>query len=243
MDRLGVTVPEQLERQTKWLTEHWLWLLDTSVLPSLPALPSALDVGSGPGLVAESISSRLNITCLDSDLASVQGCRSRGLKAVRGDAHYLPFPDRSFDMAYCSFALLWFRDPLKAVNEMLRVSRSWVLLLAEPDHGGRIDHPEGLLPLKEIILNGMKQEGADPLMGRKLRSLCSALDMDADIGIHPGAWSLRRMRKEAEGEWDWISRTVGGTAHLETLRREWDRALEQGTLFYHVPTFYAIIRK
>jgi SAM-dependent methyltransferase len=171
----------------------------------------------------------------------VQGCRVKGFASVRGDAHRLPFADRSFDLAYCSFLLLWLRDPLEAVREMMRVSRHGVLLLAEPDHGGRVDHPEALLPLRELVADGMRREGADPFMGRKLRALLSELGRDADIGIHPGRWDLARSREEAEGEWSWLEGTVGGD--LAALKGERDRALAAGTLFHHSPVFYALARK
>jgi len=236
----GSTAPGQLERQAGWLAEHWLWLLVTAVLPSLPARPSALDVGSGPGVVAEALSSRLGVTCLDLDPAAVAGCRARGLPAVVGDAHRLPFADRSFDIVYCSFVLLWLPDPAQAVGEMLRVSRSWVLLLAEPDHGGRIDHPEALRPLRELVVDGLRGEGADPLMGRKLRALLSAHGRDAEVGIHPGRWDLQRAREEAEGEWRWLEATAGDLGELKKAR---DDALAAGTLFHHSPVFYALARK
>ena len=237
----GATGEGQLERQSAWLAEHWSWLLDTRVLPSLPQNPSALDVGSGPGIVAASLSSRMDITCMDIDHDAVARCRSRGLRAVHGDAHLLPFEDRSFDVAYCSFVLLWLRDPERALREMLRTSRHAVLLLAEPDHGGRIDHPDALRPLRQMIVDGLRGEGAEPLMGRRLRALCSSCGVDAEIGIHPGSWDMRRMRSEAEGEWDWSERTaVEGASHL---RDEWASALAAGTLFTHSPIFYALIMK
>lgn len=237
----GSTDEGQLERQSHWLEEHWLWLLDTKVLPSLPPRPSALDVGSGPGVVAEAMSSRMDVTCLDIDPDAVARCRSRGLRAVQGDAHGLPFEDSAFDVVYCSFVLLWLHDPEAALREMLRTSRHAVLLLAEPDHGGRIDHPEALQPLRQLIVDALRSDGADPLVGRKLRALCSSCGVDAEIGIHPGAWDLRRTRAEAEGEWQWVEDTARErTAHL---KGEWNAALGAGTLFTHSPVFYALIMK
>jgi SAM-dependent methyltransferase len=236
----GATGEGQLERQSGWLVEHWTWLLDTRVLPFLPPRPSALDVGSGPGVVASALSDRLDVTCLDLDPEAVARCRSRGLRAVRGDAHALPFEDRSFDVAYCSFVLLWLHDAERALREMLRTSRHAVLLLAEPDHGGRIDHPEALGPLRELVVDGLRAEGADPLMGRKLRALCSSCGVDAQIGIHPGSWDRERARREADEEWRWIEGTASAAA---PLRDRWNDALADGSLFTHSPVFYALIMK
>ncbi len=237
----GATVHGQLERQSGWLAEHWSWLLDTKVLPFLPLRPSALDVGSGPGIAAASLSGRLDVTCLDIDPEAAVRCRSRGFHAVSGDAHALPFRDRSFDVSYCSFLLLWLHDPEKALREMLRTSRHAVLLLAEPDHGGRIDHPEALWPVRELVIDGLRAEGADPLMGRKLRELCSSCGVDAEIGIHPGSWGIERTRNEADAEWKWIESMAGEGA--APLRDNWNAALAAGSLFTHSPVFYALIMK
>lgn len=237
----GATGEGQLERQSDWLAEHWRWLLDTKVLPSLPPRPSALDVGSGPGIAAASLSDRLDVTCLDIDPQAVARCRRRGMQAVRGDARALPFRDRSFDLTYCSFTLLWLHEPGKALREMLRTSRHAVLLLAEPDHGGRIDHPEALRPIRGLVIDGLRSEGADPLMGRKLRALCSSCGVDAEIGIHPGSWDRGRAISEADGEWKWIESTAGEGA--APLRDSWNAALAAGSLFTHSPVFYALIMK
>jgi len=50
------------------------------------------------------------------------------------DAHALDFPDRSFDTVTSSMSVCTFKDPVKAVNEMIRVCRpgGWILLL---EHG------------------------------------------------------------------------------------------------------------
>lgn len=53
-----------------------------------------------------------------------------------GDALVLPYPSGIFDITFCHFLLLWVRDPLLALLEMKRVTRSGgaVLALAEPDY-------------------------------------------------------------------------------------------------------------
>src|SRR4029450_9481561 len=45
-------------------------------------------------------------------------------QALVADAEQLPFADRSFDAVLCGFALFFFPDPLRALSEFRRVTRS-----------------------------------------------------------------------------------------------------------------------
>ena len=58
---------------------------------------------------------------------------------------------------------------------MVRVTHpgGFVLALAEPDYGGRIDYPTELSQIGDWQKNALKQQGANPLMGRELRSIFS----------------------------------------------------------------------
>jgi len=240
-----VGMARQLARQREWLLEHWRYLLRRDVLPGYPGRPKALDVGCGPGLVMSSLADLLDVQGLDHDPEMVEGCVRLGLGATLGEAEELPFPDCSFDIVYCSFLLIWTKDPDKVLDEMLRASKGWVVCLAEPDYAARIDFPPELEELTRMIVQGTMRMGGDPRMGRRLRSLFSSRGLDAEVGIHPGAWSLERLRAESEAEWGWAKSMVGGSGErrMAHLREIWDRALEQGTLFQHNPIFYALARK
>ncbi len=72
--------------------------------------PTALDVGCGPGLVMDLFSSTFEVQGIDIDPNMVRSAKERGLKVFHGDALDLPFEDGSFDLAYCSFTLLWVGD-------------------------------------------------------------------------------------------------------------------------------------
>ncbi len=93
-----------------------------------------LDLASGTGEPAISLASRLgahgHVTALDlsADLLEIatQRARSRGLKnftSRQSDAHSLPFPDNSFDLATSRFGVMFFRDPVLALRDLLRVLR------------------------------------------------------------------------------------------------------------------------
>ena len=142
--------------------------------------------------------------------------------------------------------LLWVDDPVKVISEMKRVSRGWVVCLAEPDFGARIDYPEQLASCARIAEEGVRAEGGDPLIGRKLRSLFQACSLIADIGVHPGVWGIDKLREESEAEWRYLELTAQADedkAELDELRPLWSQALKDGSLFQFNPVFYAFARK
>lgn len=239
----------QLGRQSTWLKDSWLWLLRTRLgiddAGSFPK-PSALDVGCGPGIVIQVLSSCLNVTGLDINPDMVSACKAKGFDAIQGPGESLPFDDESFDVVYCSFLLLWVRNPVRIVLEMKRVSRQWVLCLAEPDYGARISYPKEVAVLDRLLMEGIEGEGGDPLIGRKLRSVFAACELDTEVGIHPGVWDIERLRKESDDEWQYIEMTVDPNTDprvLDSARRAWKMALNNGDLFQFNPVFWAIGKK
>ncbi len=238
----------QMRRQSSWLEESLLWILDTRVLSRMPGTGTvtALDVGCGPGSTVQIMRRRMEVKGVDIDPEMVEECRSLGIDASVAPGERLPFGDGSFDFVYCTFLLLWVKDPVKIVSEMRRVSRHWVACLAEPDFGGRISHPKELAALDEAVIEGIRRDGGDPLMGRKLREVFAGCGMEPEIGLHPGVWGIDRLREESADEWRWADMTVEGGTHkagLETARRAWDTALRDGKLFQFNPIFYALAEK
>lgn len=93
-----------------------------------------LDLASGTGepaiSLAGSVGERGQVTALDlsSDLLAIAQKRAeaRGLKNFStrlADAHSLPFPADSFDLATSRFGVMFFRDPEGALRELRRVLR------------------------------------------------------------------------------------------------------------------------
>jgi SAM-dependent methyltransferase len=237
----------QYERQSTWLRESLEWLIKTRIVACDQGHGrlSALDVGCGPGIVMEMLQPSFSAIGIDMDSAMVRQARKRGFEAVKALAEDLPFEDASFEVVYCSWLLLWVRDPVKVVAEMKRVSRGWVFCMAEPDYGARIDHPEDLSQLGKILAEGIRRDGGDPFIGRKLRHVFNACGLEPEIGVHPGVWDIERLREEADAEWDFVKMTAGDTAgpeRLQTLRESWNRALAAGTLVQFNPVFYALAR-
>lgn len=91
---------------------------------------SALDIGTGTGVFAEAFA-RLGLFTvgLDPRADRLEVARSRVPHArfVEGRAESLPFPDRSFDLAFFGLALHHL-DPLPALREAARVARRVAVL-------------------------------------------------------------------------------------------------------------------
>jgi SAM-dependent methyltransferase len=90
-----------------------------------------LDVGCGAGIVARQVASRLGargaVTGFDLSpnmLAVAKAAAAREGMAIEwreGNAEQLPFPESSFDLVLCEFALMFFADKSAALAEMRRV--------------------------------------------------------------------------------------------------------------------------
>lgn len=236
---------EQLLRQRAWLGESWTWLLRTIVLEGRPQgarRPRALDVGCGPGLVMELLAPYLDVRGIDVDPDTVRSSNARGQKAMVARAEELPFEDGSFDIVYCSFLLLWVTDPIKVLKEMARVSRDWVICLAEPDHLGRISHPPGVAVLDDLFVRSLREQGADPGMGRRLQHTFVQCGLVPTTGVYSSMWDIERMRRESEDEWRSLT-FMAGREDLEGVRKAWDEALSCGSLVQYNPVFYSLARK
>ena len=202
-------------------------------------------MGCGPGLVMEELGPLFTMQGLDRDKGMVEKCHNKGLMVVQGEAEGMPFEDNSFDVVYCSFLLLWVKEPSLVIKEMIRVSRQWVVCLAEPDIGGRIDHPSSLIGLKDLLIEGMLRQGADPLVGRKLTELFRSAGLDPEVGAHPGGWKVG-FPEDSEQEWRNLLQMIDlgpEDRRLMDLEQAWKQAATEGTLFQYNPVFYAIARK
>ncbi len=244
MPRPAATPEHQLRRQLSWLGQSWGWLMRNRVISRTGM--TALDVGCGPGLVMELLSPWLEVTGADIDPEMVRRTCNKGMRAVVGDAMDLPFHDQSFDVVYCSFTMIWVRDPQRAIGEMARLARSSVVCLAEPDYGGRVCFPEEVAELDAALIGSLQEEGADPLVGGKIASMMERAGLEVESGVHSGAWSPTQMRSEAEAEWLSLSQAVQGRVDGDTLvkaKKAWDAALAKGTLSLFNPVHSAIGRK
>ena len=96
--------------------------------------------------------------------AAVRGSESANLAFVRGDACELPFRDRSFDAISCFAALYLIEDPMRALDEIVRVLAPGgrLALLASCNRGPL---PARATSAVVRTLSGVRIFGCDELTG------------------------------------------------------------------------------
>ena len=142
-----------VDQRLDWLERH---------VP-LRSLGSALEVGCGDGFASYAVAKRIpgleagDFSQLQLDLNPLPKEQLHLL-----DAENLQFADNSYDLVYAWEVLHHLNDPKKAVREMLRVSKKWVVIF-EPnrDHilqfafGAAVKHERGILRSSRNYLRGL----------------------------------------------------------------------------------------
>jgi hypothetical protein len=128
---------------------------------------------------------------------------------------------------------------------MCRVARpgGWVLALAEPDYGGRVDYPVELATLGRWQAESLRQQGADSEMGRKLAGIFTRAGLKhVETGVMGGEWKHPDLPGEVNLEWAVLESDLAGKISLQDIQnmKQMDVAARQnGERVLFVPTFYA----
>ncbi len=207
---------------------------------------SVLEVGCGTGAVLSSLETSAALHGLDLDAGALAECRRvSNASLTRGDAHDLPYRNESFDIVYCHFLLLWIKEPLKAIYEMKRVTKSkgHILAFAEPDYTSREDKPDPLAVLGKWQTEALKRQGADIGLGGRLAELfhqagikiveTGAIQSRSPEAMDPDEW---------ENEWAVIESDLSGFAQREEIQKMKhldEEARTHGTRVLDVPTYFA----
>jgi SAM-dependent methyltransferase len=208
-----------------------------------------LEVGCGTGALLAELPAYTPAHNIGVDLSMAHLAQAQTfspVELVQGDGLRLPFSPGIADAALCHFYLLWVSDPLQALREMLRVTRpgGWVAALAEPDYGGRIDHPASLAELGALQGESLRLQGADPCMGRKLTGLFHQAGLvNVQGGLLGGQWNDPPGADAWEMEWRVLENDLQGmisTERLHELRNIDAAAWAHGERILFVPTFFAV---
>ena len=107
-------------------------------------IASALDVGTGTGVFAETFAgASLRVTGIDLNARFLDIARHLvpGVQFLEGEAERLPFGDGSFDLVFLGQVLHETDDPAAALREARRVARQRVALLEWPYRSEEIGPP------------------------------------------------------------------------------------------------------
>jgi len=230
-------------QQANWTRELRSYIFEKA---GLAEARDVLEVGCGTGAVLSELQSQPRAYGLDIDRSALIECGVHvpGAFRVQGNALSLPYPDRSFDIVYSHFLLLWVKNPRLALEEMKRVTRTGgsVIAFAEPDYNERIDKPKELIPLGQWQTESLIRQGADPGVGAHLAELF----FEAGITIvETGQIQSRKnepFMDEWQNEWEVIESDLGGWIPPDEIRQMKTldiAAREKGKRFLSVPTYFA----
>jgi ubiquinone/menaquinone biosynthesis C-methylase UbiE len=237
----------RFEQQAGWtenLRRYILTRLD------LPANARILECGCGTGAISSRLSDyaqyRVHGIDLHMPFLRLAARQDPATRYCGANALHLPYASEAFDAVTCHFFLLWVPQAGAALAEMVRVARpgAAVIAFAEPDYGGRIDHPIPLAELGALQAQSLRHQGADPNMGRKLSGLFHSAGLSrVETGLLGGQWQGAPSSAEIDAEWTTLEADLAAMlsqARLEELRRIDYHAWEAGERVLFVPTFYAI---
>lgn len=154
-----------------------------------------LEVGSGLGILTCGLARRrpgCRVVGLEYAWALLAASGRTSLSTARfcqGDAHFLPFKDQRFDVAFCRYVLEHVADPIRVLNEMRRVLRP----------GGRVVVQENNIAINEVypecqhfktvwkqFAELQSRLGGDALIGKKLFVLLKEAGFrDIELSIQP----------------------------------------------------------
>jgi ubiquinone/menaquinone biosynthesis C-methylase UbiE len=170
------------------------------LLPHLRSGMSVLDVGSGPGTITADLAEIVapgRLTALEATPAALALTRAeierRGLDNVSfvvGDVHALDLPDGSFDAVHAHQVLQHVADPVKALAEMRRVTKTGGVVAArDGDYAAFTWFP--LLPEFDewlaLYRRVARANGGEPDAGRRLLSWARAAGF-TDITPTASTW-------------------------------------------------------
>lgn len=214
---------------------------------SLSNLRSVLEVGCGTGAILSTLQTSAALHGLDLDAAALTECRVHASNAclTRGDVCQLPYRSGSFDITFCHFLLLWIKEPLNAIYEMKRVTRSkgHIIAFAEPDYTSREDQPIQLAALGNWQTESLKRQGADVSLGGHLAELFHQAGIKiVETGTIKSRGAEALKPDEWENEWAVIESDLTGFVskeEIQKMKRLDEEARAHGRRVLNVPTYFA----
>jgi SAM-dependent methyltransferase len=162
-------------------------------------------------------------------------------------ADRLPLDDGSVQLVAAELTLMWLEDPPALVSDVHRVLAPGgrFVITAEPNFHGVMDHPPAAGP-HGLIAGVLRKRGADPEVGRRLRTLFRPALWQSELFIHPPDPLPGPEGEDLEDVVRAVRAMLGGEVHPAVLER-WEEEIRaasmDGTLLMYVPYFALIARK
>ena len=238
----------QFLKQSAWTASLRAFLFNQA---NLQTAKNILEIGCGTGAITQSLNPAPNsrVFGIDSLTERVSFAHIADGKTNFNcaDALALPFAAAQFDLCYCHYFLLWMNTQAEeSIQEMMRVTRpgGTILALAEPDYSARIDFPAELIPLGQMQIRSLADQGACINMGRQLPGLFSQAGLkDIRFGQSGFQNNIGTLSNSFESEWEMLRLDLGDSLSPQEFARlkEIDfQAWKNGTRVLCIPTFYAL---
>ncbi|MGA1821514.1 MAG: class I SAM-dependent methyltransferase [Thermoplasmatota archaeon] len=210
--------------QAGWLRDWHRYLINTYC----GECRDALEIGCGEGRVMENISDIIRVKGIDIDGDQIQRAASRGFDAVVMDGLSTGFENWSFDLVYCSFYLMWSGDIIKALEEMMRIGRSKVLIMSEPIWSQSIVKPAELQQIVDGVMAELGKDRGDPDAGLEVVGVLKDLGADFRFGFVPNDTSPVETEKNVDIELDFLD---DRGIHIDVDRID----------IFHIPFIWAVV--
>lgn len=237
---------ERFKFQASWTKQTRDFIFTKKIF--LKKFKRILDIGCGTGEIAQEIAQKYHKKVFGIDLNPdmIETCKRRFCEDnlngefIVADAKKIPYDDCFFDVTYCSFLLLWIDSPQLVVNEMARVTKpnGYVVALAEPDYGGKIDYPE--FGLRELISDSLIKSGANPNIGRMLGMFFKNANLQFELGIESIPWNNEKCESAFVKEWNFLEKVTENWQNVKKMELDY---IKKGIRFSFNPVFYAIGQK
>ncbi len=197
------------------------------LLPHLTADQRLLDVGCGPGTLTLDLGIRVRsvtaleqgVEALDLVRAEAARCGASGVEFAVGDVHALPFEDGEFDVVHAHQVLQHVADPVRALGEMRRVTRSGGIVAArDSDYTAFAWYPLSpeLDSWMALYQRCARANGGEPDAGRRLLSWAQRAGF-AEVASSASTWCFATSEDRAWWGGMWADRIVESAMARQAL--------------------------
>lgn len=235
---------ERYQEQAQWTNS-----LRHYILSKLPIQFdwTVCELGCGTGAVLpDFIGLSDHAIGLDHDLNALAFQNKGRASLVCADASMPPFQEKTFDLIFCHYFLLWISDPIA----LLSVARNflkpgaYLALFAEPDYASRRTLPEILKPLAKLQNRSLGLQGVNLEIGRNLGNLLKTSGFSLiEFGSMKESGESPQFLTETEknvlrADWEFLNHRQETAITLEAL----ESLLEIVPERWYVPTYYALAK-
>jgi len=216
------------------------------LLPHLSAGMDLLDVGCGPATITADLAECVapgRVVALDAAADALEAARAtlseRGLseqvELTCGDVMALPFEDGSFDVVHAHQVLQHLADPVGALVEMRRLTRSGgIVAVRDAVYSAMtwFPDPEGMEQWRSVYMTTARTNGGEPDAGSRLLSWARAAGF-TDVTASASTWCYATPADRAWQSETWAQRCLTSFgpqavdlglargADLETMAEAW----------------------